>query len=239
MVPWLPFLTGLPQAGKIRGPSFSRTRDRPQGWDTSQMAREEGLGSTERDPFVFPPYFHKMQILNKLFIVWGEPRARGGGGGPSQERPPARSPNLRLVPPHPAFWELGFPSGQRKNPRRRGDSEGRRGPHPSCPAGALGPLPPRPVQPVRPSQVQGAVTSHPAPRPHGRAADPSRGIRDSLRGELVASAHPPPSLSTRDPPVGAARRDPSPVPLQPQEPGEGPSGSPDRGPREAGCRPDG
>lgn len=41
------------------------------------MAREEGLGSTERDPFVFPPYFHKMQILNKLFIVWGGAKGQG------------------------------------------------------------------------------------------------------------------------------------------------------------------
>lgn len=50
-----------------------------------------GPGSIERerDPFVFPTYFHKMQILNKLFIVWGGAKGQGRRRGLSEERPPA------------------------------------------------------------------------------------------------------------------------------------------------------
>jgi hypothetical protein len=66
------------------------------GRTVPKWAKEEGLGSTERDPFVFQPDFHKMQILNKLFIVWGQGKLGAGEGGRRGhcvgEKPPVPTP---------------------------------------------------------------------------------------------------------------------------------------------------
>lgn len=76
----MPLLTlppGCPKARKRRKPSFSRTKDWPQGWGQFPNGPGRKDWAAERDPFVFPPDFHKMQILNKLFIVLGGARGQG------------------------------------------------------------------------------------------------------------------------------------------------------------------
>lgn len=196
----------------------------------------EGLGSIERDPFVFQPDFHKMQILNKLFIVWGGAKGRGGGG--RAERGKATS----TPPPQPGSERSG-PHRPEEEPRRGGDSEGGRGSHPSCPAGALRPLPPRPVA---------AKSREPCPRaPHLRLGARRRpGAQQSGRplgrvsSREPASPHalsrPPASLSphpgseTLSMSRRAAGRSPRPPRSNWRSPGEGSRGLRDTWAREAG-----
>lgn len=57
-----------PKARKRRGPSSSRSR-LTSGWGQYPNRPRRKDRSVQRDPFVFQPDFHKMQVLNKLFIV--------------------------------------------------------------------------------------------------------------------------------------------------------------------------
>lgn len=105
-------LLKLPQGKEEKGARFLQNQISLRVGTVPKRAKEEGLAA-QRDPFVFLPDFHKMQILNKLFIVWGGGSwgPGGGGGGLSRERPPAPSPQ-------PGPWVLllcaQVLSGQRK-----------------------------------------------------------------------------------------------------------------------------
>lgn len=131
-----------------------------QGGRTGQHRERE-------TPLSFHPIFIKCKFSTSCSLCVGG----GGSQGPEKEegdraRKGHQLPFLNLGRGPPS--QRGFPSGQRKSPRRRGDSEGGCGPHPSCPAGALRPLLPRPV----PAEVQGAVTSHHTPQTQGQATGP-------------------------------------------------------------------
>uniref|UniRef100_M3Y8P1 Uncharacterized protein n=1 Tax=Mustela putorius furo TaxID=9669 RepID=M3Y8P1_MUSPF len=117
-----------------------------------------------------------MQILNKLFIVWGggEPRAWKGGYVLNGERPQR--------PPPPATW-VCVPTSERSGSQARGRApqrgrlRGRARLASFLPRGR----PATPPTASGPGKVPGAMPSRPAPSSRGKAQARSPAIRASPR----------------------------------------------------------